>query len=421
MIPRGPRLSPGPFVFRRDRLVGLIIRMSEAKYIIGVPMRSFALAFLLTLPPFAGLHGQDRTLANATARANHQFSSILGLRELPDGRVLVSDGIDNVLLRIDLATSRIDTVGRGGQGPGEYKAPDALFALPGDATLLVDLGNGRLSVFDGGQRYRESIPISQGTPGGPGGFTLIIPRGTDGAGRIYFQPMGGGPRADSAPVVRWDRPAGKFDTLAQVKLPALITKTSGGANNRRVAQRSPAYPVQEGWLVTSDGRLALVRAPTYRVDWVAPPGQRVVGKPIPAAAVPVRDAEKKEYLAESAANGLSVSIENNNGSVSMRFSRGRQQGEDPEEPPDLSAQEWPAVKPTVTGLLAADPSGRLWVERSVPAGAPRQYDVVGPDGGVTMRVGFPAGRRLIAVGAKGIYARHVDPDGINYLERYALP
>jgi hypothetical protein len=363
---------------------------------------------------------QERVLTKPSARLNHQFSSILGLRELTDGRVLVSDGIDNVLLRVNLATQKLDTIGRSGQGPGEYKAPDALWPLPGDGTLLVDLGNGRMSLFDGAGKYKESLPIAQGTPGGPGGFSLIIPRGTDGQGRIYYQPLGGGPRADSAPVVRWDRAAGKFDTLARVKLPAMITKSSGGPNNQRQSQRPPTYPVQDAWTVGADGRLALVRAPVYRVDWVAG-GKRVVGKPIPASPVPVRDAEKREYLAETAANGLSVSVENNNGSVSMRFGRGRQGQGDDDEQPDLAGQEWPATKPVATGTVMVDPAGRLWVERSVPAGAARSYDVVGPDGAVMMRVGLPNGRRLISVGAKGAYARHVDADGINYLERYDLP
>jgi hypothetical protein len=363
---------------------------------------------------------QERVLTKPSARLNHQFSSILGLRELSDGRVLVSDGIDNVLLRANLATQKLDTIGRTGQGPGEYKAPDALWPLPGDGTLLVDLGNGRMSLFDGLGKYKESLPIAQGTPGGPGGFSLIIPRATDAQGRIYYQPMGGGPRADSAPVVRWDRAAGKFDTLTLVKLPAMITKSSGGPNNRRQSQRPPTYPVQDAWTVGADGRLAVVRAPVYRVDWVVG-GKRVVGKPIPASPVPVRDAEKREYLAETAANGLSVSVENNNGSVSMRFGRGRQGPGDDDEQPDLAGQEWPATKPAVTGVLTVDPAGRLWVERSVPAGAARSYDVVGPDGAVTMRVGLPNGRRLIAVGARGAYARHVDADGINYLERYDLP
>lgn len=363
---------------------------------------------------------QELRLTKPAARFGHQFSTITGLRELADGRVVVADGIDNVVVRVNLATQKMDTLGRSGQGPGEYKSPDGLFALPNDAILLVDLGNARLSIFDGTGKYRESIPIAQGTPGAPGGLSVILPRATDGAGRIYYQPMGGGRQADSAVVVRWDRTAARFDTIARVKLPAMITKSSGGPNNQRMTQRPPPYPVQDLWTASADGRLALVRGSGYRVDWVLPTGSRTVGKPIPAPAVAVREAEKREFLAESATNALSVQVTNNNGNVAMQFSRGRGRDADADAEPDLSGQEWPAAKPTATGLVTTDPDGRVWVERSVPAGAARVYDVIGPDGEVARRVTLPVGRRLIAVGVKGLYARHIDSDGINYLELYEV-
>ena len=358
-------------------------------------------------------------LAKPAARLAHQFSVIGGVRELTDGRVLVADGIDNVVLRVDLATQKLDTIGRSGQGPGEYKAPDALFPLPSQATMVVDLGNARLSIFDGSGKYRESIPIAQGQPG-QGAFSLIFPRAVDAAGRIYYQPLGGGPRSDSTVVIRWDRAAGRSDTVARVKLPSMITKESGGPNNRNMRQRPTPYPPQDFWAVAPDGRVALVRAPGYRVDWVSAAGARTVGKPISAAAVPVREAEKKEYLADQAANGLSVSMENRNGRVSMNFTRGRSDGAR-EEAEDIAATEWPAVTPAATGLVLAGPDGLLWIERSVPAGAARVYDVVGPDGGVVRRVTLPVGRRVVGFGARGVYARHIDADGINYLERYDQP
>jgi hypothetical protein len=95
----------------------------------------------------AGLSAQAVKAAIPAGKLNHEFSSITGFRELPDGRIMVSDGIDEVLVRANFATQRMDTIGRSGQGPGEYKSPDALHPLPDGATLVVDLGNGRLSIF----------------------------------------------------------------------------------------------------------------------------------------------------------------------------------------------------------------------------------------------------------------------------------
>ncbi len=380
-------------------------------------VRSVSLLAVALMCPRRGA-AQDLTLAKPAARLGHQFSTIGGVRELADGRVLVADGIDNVVLRVDLATQKIDTIGRAGQGPGEYKSPDGLFPLPNWGSLVVDLGNARLSIFDAAGKYRESIPIAQGQPG-QGGFALVFPRAVDAQGRIYYQPMGAGPQADSGVVVRWDRASGRFDSVARVKLPPMITKESGGPNNRNTRQRPAPYPAQDAWGVAPDGRVALVRSPVYRVDWVPPSAPSIIGKAIVAPPVPIRDAEKKEYLADAAANGLSVAMENNNGQVTMRMSRGRMDN-GPRDEPDLTGNEWPASKPTATGLVVAGPDGRLWVERSVAAGAPRTYDVFGPAGSVVGQVRLAAGRRLVAVGARGAYVRHIDGDGINYLERYDL-
>ena len=221
-----------------------------------------ALSSLAALPAQAQQAGRipQRQLGAAEARFNHPFSSIRGIRQLPDGRVMVSDGIEDAVLRVDMQSGKADTLGRIGQGPGEYKTPDVLFALPGGATMLVDLGNGRLSVFGPDGRYRESMPIAQG---GAQTLSIIIPRATDAQGRLYYQPSArptenGMP--DSAAVVRWDRAANRTDTVAMVKLPPIKMTTSGGANNRSVMMRPVPLPPLDVWNVAPDGRVAIARA-----------------------------------------------------------------------------------------------------------------------------------------------------------------
>jgi hypothetical protein len=142
----------------------------------------------------------------------------------------------------------------------------------------------------------------------------------------------------------------------------------------------------------------------------------VVGKPIPAPAVPIRDAEKKEYLDEQATNGLSVQVQNVNGQISMAMSRGRSDGDRDRDA--IEGTEWPETKPPTTGALFAAPDGSVWVERSRPAKAPRSYDVVSTTGQPARRVVLPPDRRVVAVGARGVYVKYIDDNGISYLERY---
>ncbi len=367
-----------------------------------------------TVPALAQRAPEVR-LTRAEARHPEPFSAITGLRSLPDGRVRVTDGIEESMVRLDATLAKAEPISRSGQGPGEYKTPDALFAIEGGATLLVDLGNGRLSIFDPTGRYKESTPIARGQMGP--GMTMVIPRGTDGRGRIYFQPgmRPDGGRADSAPVVRWDRARDVMDTVARVGLPEVKVNTSGGSGNRSVTMRSVPLSPQDAWAVAPDGRVALARAAGYRLEWMGTDGKVARGPANDYRPVPVRDPEKREWM-EQAANGLSVMMTNENGRMSVRFGRGGSQRSDP----DPSQYEWPASKPPFSAVMVSA-EGEAWVERSVAAGSPRVYDVFGPAATMTRSIVLPAGRRVVGFGPGVVYAQQTDQDGLQYLERYRIP
>lgn len=381
---------------------------------------------VLTLGTREGIAQDPReiTLSRPTASFPEPFSFIAGLRELPGGRVLVSDGIENVLLRVDLSRGTADTVGRSGRGPGEYMSPDGIFPYSGGGTLLMDLGNGRLSHYAADGSYRESWSIARGEPGR--GMTMVVPQGTDGTGRIYFESRGGAIQGnappDSGKVLRWDPVRDAIDTVATVKLPETKVSTSGSANNRSVSMRQTPLSSRDAWAVAPDGRVALVSVTDYHVEWHEANGRRVVGKPVPFRPVPVRQADKEEYQADAATSGLSMSVEDRNGQVSASFRRGGPPGgRAPDGRSALGDLEWPSVKPPFNPAgVRVSSDGDLWVERYVPAGAPRQYDVFGSDANLKLRVTLPAGRRLVALGQGVVYTRHLDNDDLQYLERYAV-
>lgn len=378
-----------------------------------VLLTALACAVVAAVPDSA--LAQDRRLERPDARYAEPFSMIAGIRELPDGKVLVSDPIEELFVRIDLATGQATQLGRVGQGPGEYKTPDRIFAQPDGSTLLTDLGNGRISVFGADGRYRESFPIVQGNNagGGPGGGRpmFILASQGDGQGRLYFQQPGGG--ADSSAVLRYDRRAGKIDTVAFIKVAPPIQQTSGSENNREVRMTPPIYPRQDAWAVAADGRLAIVRAANYSVEWVTPAG-RVRGAPVAFRAVPIRDGEKQEWI-DRLGSGIGVSMENRNGQVTTSFSRGRPgQGR-----PDASSMTWPEAKPpfSPTGAMVT-PEGELWVERSVAAGSPREYDTFNAQGAHTGKVTVPVRSQVIGFGRGTVYLVRLDADELQYLERY---
>lgn len=379
-------------------------------------MRYAALAVLLSAAAAQAQQAPETRLTKPDARYPHELSSITGFLELPDGRVLVSDGIDETVLRIDLRTMKTDTLSRTGSGPGEYKGPDLLYGMPGGGVLLVDLGNARLSFFDAAFKYKESSPITRGNPAT--GLTMAIPDGVDAQGRIYFRSMMRNPdgsRADSGAVIRWDRSSEKMDTVGKIKLGDVKVETSGGANSRSVNMRPVPYSPEDAWAVTPDGRIVIARAADYHLEWRPAGGAAVRGPAVPWKGVPVRDAEKREY-ADEGRNGINVSVTMENGKMSTRMGRGGRGERDENQIPDLA---WPANKPAFRAVRIAS-DGNTWVERSVPAGAAREYDVFGPDGKVRGKVILPQGRRLVGFGKGAVYLRETNAEELQFLERYRL-
>ncbi len=360
------------------------------------------------------------TLTTPNAGYPEPLSLIAGLRELADGTVMVSDGIDNVVVRIDFATGKVDTVGRTGKGPGEYESPDALFPFPQDKTLLMDLGNARLTVYGPRGTPGTSWSIVRGQPR-PGQMVMVIPRGVDSRGMMYFQPSGaspGGARPDSGQIVRWDPERDAFDTLASVKLPEVKVSSSGAANNRSVRMSMIPFSGQDAWAVAPDGRIAVVSAADYHVEWIQPDGKRVKGRSVSVRQVPIRSAEKEEWQAQRS-NGLQMGVSNNNGQISVSLSRGRRMGLGGPPGPDV---EWPANKPAFSpSAVWVAPDGVLWVERSTRAGAPRTYDRFGPDGNLISQVILPRARTIVGLGRGAVYARRLDDSDLQYLERYPVP
>ena len=62
----------------------------------------------VTLLMLAAVQAGDQRLEAPSAALEHDFSRIGGVRELPDGRLLVSDWIDETVSVVDLARQSVD-------------------------------------------------------------------------------------------------------------------------------------------------------------------------------------------------------------------------------------------------------------------------------------------------------------------------
>jgi hypothetical protein len=363
-------------------------------------------------------------LDKPTAVLSEDFGAIQTIRELPDGRVLVADPLGLALYVVDLDAGERSVVGSEGQGPEEYRQPDAVWPLPGDSTLLVDLGNGRTVALGPDLAFGPTAPISTGElqPGRP--LVLALPQGVDGAGRIYTRAMGGGlgggAYPDSAAILRIDRGTRAADTAATFKIQSVQQSTSGGAGNQNVQISPIPLSPEDAWGVAPDGSVVVARAGDYHVEWIAPDGRVSKGPTASFDPVRIRTAEKEEYLTElgRAGGGIAVGVQMVNGQMSMSFARGGRPGGERE----IDRYTWPDQKPAFySGRIPVDLLGRAWLRRHVRAGQDSTYDVFDGDGNRVGTVLLENGKRVVGFGQDAVYVVAYDEFDLNYLERYALP
>jgi len=389
-----------------------------------------------------------RTLPAPQAEFEEPFSSVgVGaIRELRDGRVIVADPRDKIVSVIDFRSGSATSIGGEGSGPQEFAMPLRLYAAPGDTTFLFDPLNSRYLVIgpdakpintfrleDEAPRRAPAAPGGQGRPqGGPqivmGGLGFS-PRASDARGRLYGEgsPISPGPDgpivADSVPLIRFDRSTRRMDTLTYIILPKSNSQVSGGGGNMRVmiGGANPLSPRDE-WAVFPDGRVAVARATTYHIEFIAPDGSKRSGPRI--AYTPVRmnatEIRYEEGLRNAArANQMSISITNNNG----QMTRSAQMGPGANAPPLEPLTDWPEVKPPFRqgqASVIARPNGELWVRRTENAQARGTlYDVINAQGTVAFQVRLEDGVSLVGFGNNTIYTTRKDEDDLVYLRRHA--
>jgi hypothetical protein len=372
-------------------------------------------------PPSSGLPSGAAARLELEASYPEALSFVNSVRETADGSVLVADPLSQVVLRIDLLAGTADTLGRVGEGPQEYKQPDQVFPLPGDSTLLVDIGKLRLTVIDPAGTFHSGMAMAAAT--GDGRLDVIMPRFADAQGRLYYTggfSMGEGP-PDSTLVVRYDRATEAVDTMGWIWRPEPRVTRSGSS----VRTMSTQMEGRDDWAVGPEGQFAIVRAEDYSVEWRYPDGRTVSGSPNPVEVQGIADADKLAFLERRSSSGLMMMVTASpsgpNNMTMMRGGAGMMGDE-----PNLMDYEWAEVfAPFRPDRSRVSPAGELWVERWLPASRNPQMDVFDGEGSKLGTVDLPEGRELIgfgttADGSPAVYLVRTDEFDLKWLERYRV-
>ena len=311
------------------------------------------------------------------------------LVELPDGRVGFAQARVPAVIRADFATGKLDTIGRKGSGPGEYESPGR-----------VHVRGGRLGAFD----YR----LYRFTPWNDDGTVLesstIPPRATfamqlDTLGHVYYEQMpahvfiggDGGPDPDRSKDSTWIfRTAAEWgsrtDTVARrYEIGQVQIRMGDGA-----MFLPRLYQAPDVWGVLPDGTLWIARGRENRIDRRAPDGTWTTGTPRPFTPIPTTDADRRKVQPFRPFAGSDTVYQ------------------------PMAAEKGPFSE----AVAAAD--GEVWTRLHQPHGfTTESYAIFPVTGPSTRSVSLPLGRRVLAIGARHVYAVVEDDDGFWTLERYA--
>lgn len=344
------------------------------------------------------------------------FSRIVALREIQGERILILDPTDRGLVLLVPGRHDFQAVGREGSGPGEYRWPARLLALPGGETGVLDAALARiLNISAQGQIQGTIDPRGPSRTGGPTAGAAF----GDTLGFLYAAAAlivrGQGNRwvaLDTLLILRWRSGEPRLDTVARMhhRLPP-----TAAVQNGIVASRSgPPIPfwVESTWTVGVDGRVGVVHPDPYRIELISPDGHRIASAPIPVTPIRLTTAHRRLWRDAQGTPAMQLVYP---GGGQAPFTR-------VVNPSVREPGRWPAFLPPVTGDPPTfDHQGRLWVARSTPAGAGPLFDVFDKQGNRQVQVVLPSGTRLLGFGRRWLYLARRDRDHLERVDRHPLP
>ena len=348
-----------------------------------------------------------RALAAVALEVGAPLTHVSSVRELADGRLLLSNARGPALLVLDPASGTLTPIGAAGGGPDRYARPGGLYAGPNGTTLMIDRGQTRAFTITANAALGASRSIARKGFSTSSDADVDLQR-LDAAGFVYFpdrdrtrQMMAAEGRVE-ATIVRLEAGTQTVEEVAVIRGP--VRRTVGGGDGV-IFSRSIIGSPADGWDVAADGRVAVVRGDPYRVEWYGRDGKAIRGPVIDYSPVPMTDADKDHYRRTvgrgTASVGMTGGARTDSAATDMLFSSTKA----PFDPDDV----------------AVSPDGRVWVARTGPLGETTQtFDVFDQAGRRVDRIALPAGGRLVGFGSGAIYVRYPAGEGKVELRKYRV-
>jgi hypothetical protein len=298
---------------------------------------------------------------------------------LPDGRIAVADAHDASVRLFDASGHHLRTIGRRGEGPGEFQAPTWIQRCATDSLYVWDAFQGRVTVLDDDGEYVRQY-VEKHNP-----FELSCSPGGIVAG-LTMPNVTGPPNAKGE---AYTAPLWLGDTRGNQKLE--IGEVAFGEN--RPMGRLTRFAV-------TDDRLYVGTADSAYVDVYALDGKRL---PPLSVGVSPRRPTRRNY--ERAIDGMTALVTEKG----FRDNLKRQMLEIP----------MPEYLPAYSAILA-DPAGIPWVVTSAPGDPETRLRAIGETGTVLGEVRLPVEMRVLEVGTDYLLGVREDDGGEQHVVLYRI-
>ncbi len=346
-------------------------------------------------------------LAPANSILDADFVGLTSLREIYDGRVIVTDGRAQQLYLADFTARTAAILSRKGKGPLEWMSVGFIQRTRGDSSIMSDFINGRWLLFDGARAVGTTPPDH------PAVRAYSFFSSTDASGHILeqlsppFEESGSVEytRKDSQVVVRVDRATGRADTIARARqMPHRVSQTMNEKGKRSSSQSVPTESGAQGEeaYLLNDGAVAIVRLEPLRVDFRTPDGRWTLGKPLPLRGEIVDDKERQRILKSREDNARQMKA--------IGFPV-------PESPP------LPTSFPALDRLRPLElRDGRIALRRRSTLATPAvRYVIVNRRGEIDGEITLAAKEEILGFGPKAVYVAFKDEDDLQRLRRHPWP
>jgi hypothetical protein len=331
------------------------------------------------------------------AEAEPVLSQVTGACRRPDGAIVVASSGTQRLEVFGGDGRHLRSIGRGGEGPGEFRSIFHLACLPGDTVAAWDPLLGRLSVFgpDGG--------YARGTTPGPLGSPFPRVHGVVPGGRFVVAAEGGGvPAAGKVArdTAEWlligaagarEASLGRFPGTEQIA----HSDAAGMLIRPLPFGLATAAAVHGGALYVATGERYEVRIH----DMDGAPRSIIRGD---RARPPVTGDDVRAYRRAVVTFG---------GDAQARA----------REEALLDGAPYPREMPAIDALQV-DEEGNVWVQEPGRPGAdgPRRWTVFDPDGAARGTVELPSELRVMQIGRDWMLGLALDDDAAERVRLYRL-